>query len=577
MKIFIQNLWKKIKCIWGKINKRYAIIFVMTVAIFAPYISGKFILGDDYITHMSNLIAIDEYLSVSDGVFFLSKIRPILANDLGYGNGIFYPQLSYYVTEIIYIIIKQLGFSMITAFKIYEFLIMFLSGIFMYKFMNITFKNKNVALVSAIMYISMPYFCSDIFNRTAYSEINMFLFIPIVMMSITHIINQDYQKFMKYFIIGYCGMIFSHLVLTFYFTLFLIIILLINIKYILNKKSIYIFILSTVIVLGITSPFYVPLLEHMIKGNYVIFQEGNVWNYISFQKYTVSIIQLITRTANYSYSVYTFMNIVVLIASVITIVFYRKIVRNKKQKLMTISIFVITMISILLMSKIIDWTKMPKILCNIQFQWRFSIYVAFGMSTIAGLSIKIFKKKQRKIVLIIVFIICLIDARYAMSSCYELRDYEEIEMNTEMASVFGRPMGYQQEYLTVNAKNNKEYLKNRDQSILLVEGEADVEIIENYTPYLEFKVNIEDYEKVKVEIPRIFYFGYEIKCITDSGEEIELEYYENENGLIEFEINESGTIVIDYTGTTLNKIANIISATIVLILLLKKIREIYKK
>ena len=250
MKTKTKKIFEKLKNICDKIEKRYIIIFIIAVIVFLPYFSGEFVKGDDYLYHLSNLFSLNNSVSFSEGNFFPSKIRSVLANNMGYGNGIFYPQLAYYITLYIYKIITALfGTSFFAAVKIYEFCILFLSGIFMYKFMVISFKNKDVALLTSIIYMTAPYFITDIFTRMAYAEIGIFLFVPIVMIGINYIINKDYRRFFIYFVIGYSGMICSHLTMTIYFTIFLVVILLINIRQLLNKKAILSFILATLVVI----------------------------------------------------------------------------------------------------------------------------------------------------------------------------------------------------------------------------------------------------------------------------------------------------------------------------------------
>ena len=244
------SILKKIKNLYNRMEKRYIVILIIAILIFLPYISNEFIEGHDYICHVSNIYALDEYISFSEGIFFPSKIRSVISNNLGYGNGIFYPQFAYYVTLYIYKIIKVLfGMSIVTSMKIYEFLVLFLAGIFMYKFVVQSFKNKDAALLAALIYMTAPYFIADIFTRTAYAEIGIFLFMPIVMIGINHILNKNYKSFIIYFVIGYSGMICSHLVMTVYFTILLIILLLINIKQVFNRKSIISFIIATLIVI----------------------------------------------------------------------------------------------------------------------------------------------------------------------------------------------------------------------------------------------------------------------------------------------------------------------------------------
>ena len=260
------------------INKSYIIIFMIAVAIFIPYMKKGIIRGDDYICHIANLFSIDKYISLKDFNLFPGKINPIMANNMGYANALFYPQLSYWGTIIIHLITKRLGFTLISSIKLFEFITVFLAGTMMYRMMKIVFKNEDVAVTSAIIYMCSPYFLNDIFLRMAYTEIMIFIFIPIVFTGIYYLFNKDYNKFLRYFVIGYCGMILSHLVITVFFTIMLAIILLINIKNWLNKKALLSILLATFLVLGITAPFTVPMIEHKINGEYVVFQPEGMAN-----------------------------------------------------------------------------------------------------------------------------------------------------------------------------------------------------------------------------------------------------------------------------------------------------------
>lgn len=559
-----EKVKEKTKKYLKKINKHYLILFIIVLGVFSPYLSGSFIKGDDFVPHMSNMYAMDKAIGLKNGTIFPSKIRSIIANDLGYGNGIFYPQFSYLVTVYIYKIIK-IGFSLITAVKIYQFLLVYLSGIFMYKFVNETFKNKSAGLVSAIMYVTAPYFLTDVFNRMAYAEMAVFLFMPIVMLSITHIFNKNYKKFLMYFVIGYCGMICSHLVITVYFTILLAIILIINIKQIWNKKTILYFIFGTILVLGITSPFTIPMLEHKIGGNYTVFQDGAMANISGLMKRRLELSNIISQYGKV-YSVYTYINIAVLAFATLTVFSTKKIAKDSKQKNMLYTLYVFTILAFLIGSKLIDWNKMPKILWEIQFPWRICTYITFGISAIAGISITLFKKNTKKLAIILICMVCITDANYIT----HVNKYENVNsISKETVETSSGAMGLSREYLPVKVKENLEYFNNRNQDIIIKKGSAETNIIENKTPYLQFKINIEtNNEEVKLELPRIYYMGYEIKLKTSDGNEEKIDYYENENGFMEFGINKSGIIIIDYKGTTLNKIANIISILMIIIYLI---------
>ena len=555
-------------------SNKYIILFIVTAYVFIPYISNRFNSGQDYICHMANLYAMVDNISLSDGILFPSKIRSIIFNNLGYGNGIFYPQFSYYVTVYIYLFIKQLGFSLITAVKIFEFLIVFLSGVFMFKFVNTTFKNENAGLVAAIMYVTAPYFCVDVFKKMAYSEIGIFLFMPMILLAITYILNKDYKKFMIYFVIGYSGMICSHLVLTIYFTILLIIILLINIKKLLNKKTILYFALATVIVLGITSFEWVPMLEHKLTDNYWVFYGDSMYSLTGLEATRITLSNLLNPfNSNGSYP---YITLWVLIFAILTIIFVKKILPNKEQRKILYSIEAFTLVAFLI-GAFTDWENVPEFLKYIQFPSRIYTFITLGVSIIAGLGIILFKK-YKKITILTIFVISIFCLANAINITHSVHVRILDNLTEEEISTSSSALGYQQEYLSIKAHENQEYLLSRSQDVLVVTGDAETEITENNTPYLQFSVNINDENTVTLELPRLYYLGYSITYENADDTAEKIEYYENDNGLIEIEVNKSGTITVEYTGTTLNKIADIVSVlTIILFIVFYIIIPFYNK
>lgn len=479
-----------------------------------------------------------------------------MANDLGYGNGIFYPQLSYYVTIVIFSFMKHIGvvISLITAIKIYEFLILFLSGVFMYKFMKKTFSDKNVGLVSSIMYMTAPYFINDIFIRMSFGEISVFLFLPIIMLSITYILNKDYIKFIIFFTLGYVGMIYSHLVLTLFFTILLIIFLIIHIKELFNIKTILSFIISVITVLSITSPFLIPMFEHKVSGDYVVFRDGEMTNIQKIENNRLSMDEIFNKNTDKVVIVYN--NIIVLAFSAITLVNLKNIVKDKSRRKFIIGIFIFTLVSIFISSEFVNWRNVPEIFWLIQFPWRMCMFIAFGTSIIGGLGILYFKKENFKVLFLIILVICLLDAS-AVSHYRELRIEPEINRNY-VSNIDSFSLGGCREYLPVKSKENIEYLQKRTKKVEIIDGKANVKIIKNNTPYIKFEIKL-DSDSAKIELPRIYYLGYDIKIKDENGNIEKLEYYENDKGLIEINLDKSGIITTHYTGTTLNKFANIIA------------------
>lgn len=562
-----------IKKIYKKLNTNYIIIILIAISIFIPYIKSGIIRGDDYICHIANLFSIDKYISLKDFNLLPCKINPVMANNMGYGNAIFYPQLSYWGTILIHLIIKRLGFTLISSIKVFEFITVVLAGTMMYKMMETVFKNQKVALTSAIIYMCSPYFLNDIFLRMAYTEMMIFIFIPIVFLAIYHLFNKEYNKFIKYFVIGYCGMILSHLVITVFFTIVLAIILLINIKQLLNKEALLSILISGILILGITSPFIVPMIEHKINGEYVVFQPEGMANIQKIHSHRLNLEELFLSTSKKKPK---YVSTITLILAAITIINYKNPKKDSISNKIFVGTIILTLISVIMTLKIINWNYMPKLLWNIQFPWRMCTFISFGFSVIAGISMFSFENKEiQKILLIIICVILLTD----VSRITHLNsiDKSEVIQIKDVSSLENKACGARREYLPLKAKENINYLKSRNNDVLIKKGKIEtIEILENKTPHLKFNVNINSTDKVTLEIPRLYYLGYSIKLQSENMNVESIKYYENENGFIEFEINKSGTITVCYSGTFLYNIARIISivSIIVFVIILNK-KKIY--
>ena len=86
-----------------------------------------------------------------------------------------------------------------------------------------------------------------------------------------------------------------------------------------------------------------------------------------------------------------------------------------------------------------------------------------------------------------------------------------------------------------------------------MDGNAIIENESKNKLHDEFEVS--KVNNAKIELPYLYYCGYTVKL---NGKEIK--NHESKNGFVEIEINESGKIEVDYTGTKIEKAGMIISA-----------------
>ena len=544
---------EKIKKIWNIIYSKilinpYVILFVVVALIMTPFIISKnYIIGNDTEFHISNIYSI--YTNLLQGN--ISKILPIIAHGFGYGTGIFYPRLAHICAGILTFIFNG---NIILALKVTHFAVYFLSGIMMYKLVYKVFSNKYCAIISSIFYITFPYSITEVFVRDALAESFMFIFIPMILLGLYELFYGNKKAFYIWFIIGYVGMLNSHLVLSVYFTALVSVYLLLNIKKIFKKENFKALVISSILILLLTSSFTIPLLEHKLLGIYTVFEGESMSNRGTIVNSTMGVKDFLVQKPSKDFSLITYyLNLLALLLACIAVIFNKKILKENNQRNFFKFLLIIICIILFLMSKFCPWILLPKMMVMIQFVWRLETILVLCLSILAGI---LFKKLKQRSLKIIILITILIFNGYMVYNAYNFEMFKQI--NIQDIDLSGRGMGWEREYLPISTGQNTEYFENRDETIIVKKGKAEITILENVAPNLTATIKECDEETV-LELPRIYYLGYEAKIIDNNGEKTKLDLYINENGFIETKINSNGTLVLEYTGTTLNKIANIVS------------------
>ena len=535
-------------------NIKYILILLLaTLVLYSPMIN-KFYIGHDTTFHLTNMNMFLDKLQTF--TFFSYKIFGTgVAGNLGYGTFIFYPSFSYlltaYIGNILYILKTPEEMSITLSLSI----IAFLSSLSIFYSANKLYKDKMISTLGGITYISSIYFLCNTYVRGALAESLTFIFIPIVFSALYELFNGNTKKFYLLFVIGYTGMINSHLVISVYLTTLIIIIFIINYKKVFKLKYIKPLLISSLIVLLISSPYLVPLVEHKIKGNYVVFDKESMYSIYEL-KYHVShlydYLYMGNKTEN---GIRVYINYITLICLIIVIYNKKSIIKTKEKEIYR-NLLIFLLASIFLTSSLFPWEIIPKFFYNIQFPWRIFTFVSFAISLLSCLVIRIIPNKGEKIIVPIIIILTLL---LSLNSLDNIKDYSE-----EVPYYFNNDLGHQVEYLPVNTRDNYEYFESRSNTIEIIEGNAKIKEILNDTPYLEANIDLEG-EKVTLELPRLYYLGYRIKLIDKNNNKINLNYYENEKGFMEVTIPKSGTMIVKYKGTKLGNISFIISIIVILL------------
>ena len=527
-----------------------------------------YIKGHDTDFHLSNITAIVDMLSWDN----LTVQEPLkyVGNNFGYGTRFFYPPLPHltaaYITKILTVFnIDNVAIGM----RITQWLTLFASGITFYLLSIKLFKSKKISMLLSLFYMTAPYHLAEIFVRDAFSEMFIPIAIPLIILGLLYLVEKNHKLFFTCFISGYTIAIYSHLAMTIYFTLIILVtFFIIYFKQIFTKKHILYLIFASIIILLLTASFWMPMLEIKIKGSYGVFMPYYMTSKGALRFSTISISELFAfnREIDFHYIRFNLQLFVTILFFTSIIFIFRKKMWKQKEWLFLLAF---TILSSIMITSLFPWYYTPDILQTLQFPWRLALYIAFGVILISGIALKQIENKKYFNIIIGILLVLTLAGTYIYTDHLEESQIDINNINNEKC------MGNQAEYLPEKAIKNKDYFDNRSNDIIIQSGSAEINIISDNVPDLTFEANIS--EKTTIELPRLYYMGYTLK-LNDKT----IELTESENGFLQATIDESGTYVLTYSKTTVMKIANILSlGTFIFIIVfiinlkIKKRKEIY--
>ncbi len=526
-------------------NKRNIIdvllILIVTIVLSIPLLLKNCnVYYDDGIQHIAR--AFGTFESIKNGNF---NIIQSFTNNFGYSWNLFYgPLTTYGVIAINYILN-----NFILSYKVFELLFLFISGITMYKLLHNMTSNRNIALLSAIIYISAPYHLTDLYTRNALGEFASFAFIPLVFLGLYNLFNTDDNNY--YLAIGAIGLILSHNLSTLIAAIFAIIYIIINIKELKKSKVLKDLIINIVFIVLITSFFTIPLVQTKMMGDYAVYQDGFMANSKTAAENGINFRNLII-TLDSDYLCFEIGPCLILLAFFIMGI--KRLENNRKEYILFL---IFGLLSLFMATKYFPWKYLPEKFSIIQFPWRMLEFSAFFLSIICSINAYIVIKRFNIIDVLVMIIILVLYNRAVV--LYPIGEPEKIEnLNLGIVSgmqneiVGGIAKG---EYLPVKANNDRFYIATREDKMTVLSGKTIITNEEKDDQKTVFKVN--NIEPTEYEAPYIYYPGY---LVTVDG--IEIDNYESENGFLSFKIDDETEAIVEikYEGTKLMKLSNIISS-----------------
>ena len=549
---------------------QYGIILGVVLIISIYILKGTIINTHDGGLHVLRVIGVSESISTGQ---FPPIIAPSYCNTWGYAVNLFYNPLTTYIPLIISNIIGLFTLGM----KIFIILILFLTGIFMYKFVKQVTKNQTISVISACLYILFPYYLSDILIRGAIAEMVALAFLPILFIGLYSLFEEKGEKH-YYIAIGGIGLLLTHNITTLYATLMSIIYILFNLKKLKEKEIWKKGIINIIFILIITLFYTVPLIINTNNAEYTIMNhEIMETTGEKVEKRGLNFIDLfkLNKSEDIVFTI-GLPNIILLLSTIFT---YKKI-DTKYKKIYKIFLIMGT-ISLIMSTKYFPWQYMPDIFSTIQFPWRMLGFAGFFISLINGINLYIIikyilKEKENATIYISICSLSII-VIYVLMLPYNINGNLNGEKEYEKGILENMSISYWQinrEYMPLKAYIKiKDYLKTRDNKISIIQGKADIQYQEKNDLRIEFELkNIS--ENTIIELPYLYYLGYEAKIQKIDGTQEEMNTIESENGFVAIKLpkEEYLKVEVEYRTPTSYYLAYIVSliGTIIFIIYIIK-------
>lgn len=580
----INNLLIKIK------NSKYIgylLVIILSCIFMAPIFSMDLSQNSEYRIHMSRVLAINSV--IKDGIF-----PPIIASNFmrgfGYALNLFYGPITTYVPIILLNIFGNSGL----AIKIFAFFTVIFSGYTMYHFIFGVTKRKSIATLGALIYISAPYKLSNIFDRGAVGEYTAFIFIPLVFEGIYKIINDNKNSYIL--CIGIIGLVLTHTISAIYTAIFAIVFLILNLKKIKNFKVWKYFLINIFIALLICMFYVVPLLEHKMFGDYVIFNKLPMKTGVTdVYEATIGIKDLFANEFG-DQEIRFSIGMITIILIIIGFFCYKKI--DKSFKRIYTQFYVLAILSLVMCTRIFPWTLLPDFFGVIQFAWRNLGYFSFFISLVCAINVITFAEQIIKnygwkdafiflIITSIMFIGYLGNFRdWKFDNLKNEKNFDSSINNNEKLEIYR----INRDYMPIKAFEKQQYFNTREDCSYILKGNATI-VNEDKNKLKDTIVLKNDSDDTIIELPYLYYLGYEVICYNNNQIQYKESYsinvqklqsFESENGFLAINVPEGDiTVIVKYTGTIAMRIAYYISSmtmvSIIVIFTKKLIKNHSKK
>lgn len=555
-------------------NIKYAVCYLVIILMASiPLFNNYLIRGHDIYFHLMRIEGLAQGLRAGE---FPVRIQPAWYDGYGYAVSVFYSDLFLYPAALL----RLLGISLQDAYKVYVVLCniatTLISG---YSFGKI-FRKREIGVFGSCLYTLAPYRLVNLYTRGALGEYTGMIFWPLLIYSCILLLNEDrnkvqLQKGAVLMGISMAGMLQSHMLTAEIACMVLLLLVIVHCRRIFHKEVILAGCSAVAVALGLSAWFLIPFLDYMLFGRFNINSIRN--NDIMIQRQGTFLSQVFAifdnavgqsldagagTAGDFTQGVGLSLMLSVIILMLLCIWGYLK-QEERRNRQITITAAGLGVLMVVMSTLYFPWDRLCRIsrifryiIVKIQFPWRFT-GVAVGLLAVVWCAVLNYTEREydrrKKVITICLAVgILLLSVGHFVIDLNQRAERIQVrsieEMDTFVASG--------EEYLPVDTILDK--LKAQE---LYKDDCVEISDVVYHGTSITMHVKNTSAQQEGLELPRLYYAGYQALEVMDEGQHFPIEVTDGINHVIKLMIPEQteGNITLSFREPWYWRLAEIIT------------------
>ncbi len=277
-------------------------LFVICFAASIPLMSYYLLAGHDLSFHLLRIEGIKDGLLSGQ---FPVRIQPGWFNGYGYAASIFYGDLFLYIPAVL----RAVGFPLQTAYKVFILLVNAATCIGAYYCFYRVCNIKYAALIGSMLYTLAPYRLGNIYIRAAVGEFTAMTFFPFIAVGLYLVLKRQAEKKERkhgrgFIVIGFTGIIQSHVISCEMAAFFTILVCLIFVKRIWRDGRWKELLSGAGVTLLLNLWFLIPFMDYSLSGRFQVVQTGETAQIQTYAAFPSQLFDMFPNGTGSAYTVY---------------------------------------------------------------------------------------------------------------------------------------------------------------------------------------------------------------------------------------------------------------------------------